>query len=462
MSGEPSTNRSQAMSQRLAEWVYSRAASSLAPATAERARAVLLDSLGCALLACADDRARPILRAVLRLGDGGDCTIIGSRMRGSLPTAAFANGALIRLLDLNDSYFGPRQVGHPSDNIGAALAAAELADRSGEDLLQAVRLAYEIYGRILDLGDPESPLDHVTASGIVVAAVSGWLMRLPVDRLANAIALAAMHTTALGEIRVGRISGAKSIANSVVAQTACLLTLLAAEGVTGPEQALEGPRGYAKLVLDGVDFAGFFDDSKPDRLLSVSLKQYPCFALAQGPISAAIELTKRVPSPEALEKLTVVLANTGPARLRLGDEHGRTPTSSEAADHSIYFLVAVAVLDGRFGLDQLRTHRWNDPDVRSLMARMEAKIDPALQPQSSLPCRLEGVVAGSPCVVERTHTPGSAMLPLSWDEVVEKFRNGARGALSEAAQLRMIDSVRTIDGLSSPRLLMRELVAEAG
>jgi hypothetical protein len=42
-----------------------------------------------------------------------------------------ADGVLIRTLDLNDSYSGPRQIGHPSDNIGAALAAAEMADRSG-------------------------------------------------------------------------------------------------------------------------------------------------------------------------------------------------------------------------------------------------------------------------------------------------------------------------------------------
>lgn len=457
MAAPEMTHDAAAMSRRLAEWVHATASAPPRPATAERARAVLLDSLACAFYAGADGLAAPILHAVRRLGESADCTVIGTSARCSLPVAGFANGSLIRLLDLNDSYVGPRQMGHPSDNIGPVLAAAELADRNGADLLQAIRLAYEIYGRILDLGDPESPLDHVTASGIVVSATCGWLLRLPVERLTNAIALSAMHTNALGEIRVGKVSGAKGIANSVVAQTALLLTLLAAEGVTGPERALEGARGFAKLALDGVDFSRFFDDSKPERLLSVSLKQYPCFALGQGPISAAIELSKRLPDAGAIDKLTITLANTAPARLRLSDAHGRMPTSSEAADHSIYFLVAVALLDGRFGLDQLRSQRWNDADVRGLMARMEAITDNRLQPISALPCRIEVTAGGAQYVVERPHTPGSAAHPLPWSEVVDKFRHCAAGVLDEAAQSCVVELVGNMDNVSSTRLLLHAL-----
>ena len=447
------------MISRLAEWVNAFASTPVPAASIERVRSILLDTIGCALLASADELATPILNTLPRLGGRDDCTIIGTRIRASLPAATFGNGALIRLLDFNDSYSGLRQIGHPSDNIGAVLAAAELANRSGNDLVQAIRLAYEIYGRILDMGDPESPWDHVTVSGIVVAAVTGWLMRLPVDRLANAIALAAVHSTTLGEIRVGKVSGAKAIANSIVAQSASLLTLLAADGITGPEQALEGRRGFARLALDGVDFSTFFDDSKPDRLMSVGLKPYPCFVLGQGPVAAAIELGKRLPNPDALEKLTIVLADTGPARLRLSDEHGRAPTSSEAADHSIYFLVAAALLDGRFGLDQLRAQRWNDPDVRAVMSCMDAVIDRTLQPTAALPCRLEAVIAGKSAAIERHSTPGNAASPLSWNEVVDKFRHCARGVLGAAAQLRVADHVSRIDEMSSIRTLLRDLVS---
>lgn len=444
---------------RLADWCYEFADRPLSPATGERARDIVLDSLGCALYASMDEKAQPVLQTVRRLAGNADCTIIGTGTRASLPVASFANGALIRTLDLNDTYTGPRQVGHPSDNIGAALAAAEVADRSGRDLITAIRLGYEIYGRILDLGDPESPWDHVTVSGLVTAAMTGWLLRLPREPLTHALALAATHSTTLGQVRVGQVSGAKSIANAVVVQTASLLTLLAADGVTGPERAIEGDRGYAKLILDGVDFNNFFEDGAEDRLLAVGLKQYPCFALGQGPISAAVELRERLPQPLAVESLVVLLANTGPARLRLRDDHGKMPASREAADHSIYFLVAVALLDGRFGLDQLTAGRWQDNDVRALISRMEAKIDPTLTPPTSLPCRLEAVLPrGQRIVVARAVTPGNAQAPLTWDEVKAKFHRCADGVLSDAAQHRVVDAVEHIDALPSTRRLLQDLV----
>jgi 2-methylcitrate dehydratase len=450
------------MTYRLAAWINDFGATAVSSRTAERVRAILLDSIGCALAASANEKAHPVFHALPRMGGTSDCTIIGSRVRSSLPVAAFSNGALIRMLDLNDTYTGPRQLGHPSDNIGVALAAAEMKDRSGEALVRAVRLGYEVYGRLLDMGDPESPWDHVTVSGLVTAAVAGWLLELSADQHANALALAAMHCATLGEVRVGKISGAKSIANSVVAHTASMLTLLAAGGMTGPEQALEGRRGYAKLILAGVDFADFFTAAGDDRLLSVGLKQYPCFALAQGPLSAAVELRKRLRSPDDIKQIKVVLADTGPARLRLADEHGRKPTSSEAADHSIYFLVAVALLDGRFGVDQLDAGRWQDRDAIDLMSRMEAAIDPALAPKAALPCRLEAVLTdGNRHTVERPCTPGFASKPLTWDEVVAKFQSCAGGVIDDKAQREVIACVEGIEQLSSVRMLMRLLTPDA-
>src|SRR5262245_41273741 len=187
---EKSHDHAASVVRQLADWIGTFAASPLPPATVERARALLLDTLACALYASTDDKAASAIRTVTQLSGSGICTIIGTRLCSNLPLAAFANGVLIRTLDLNDTYNGPRQIGHPSDNIGAALAAAEMADRSGLDLLRALRMGYEIYGRVLDLGDPDSPWDHVTVSGIVTAAMAGYLLQLSPERLAHAIALA--------------------------------------------------------------------------------------------------------------------------------------------------------------------------------------------------------------------------------------------------------------------------------
>jgi 2-methylcitrate dehydratase len=246
---------------RLAEWVVEFAAAPLDDAAVERLSVILLDSISCAVAAQHDDIALQGLALVDELGGVGRCSVIGHPQRTSLPLAAFANGVLIRSLDLNDTYAGPRQIGHPSDNIGVALSACEYADRSGQDLLRAIRLGYEIYGRIQDLFDPETTdWDHVTASGLVGAATTGWLIGLPTDRLAQALALAATHSATLREVRGSAISSAKSIANAIVLQNSVMLTLLAGKGATGPRFALEGKRGFSKVVLRE-PFEKFFDST---------------------------------------------------------------------------------------------------------------------------------------------------------------------------------------------------------
>ena len=446
--------------QQLAEWINDFAPRPMAEATAERARAILLDSLACALYAGDDKTAQTAIRTVRRLGGSGDCAVIGTDMRTTLPLAAFTNGILIRTLDFNDSYAGPKQIGHPSDNLGATLAAAEIADRSGREFVQAMRLGYEVYGRILDLTEPDTAWDHVTASGVTVAAMTGWLLRLSVEQLAHAMALAATHSATLGEVRVGHVSAAKSTANAMVVQTATLATLLAAEGMTGPGRALEGERGFAKLVLDGANFSDFFAEDRPDRLLSVGLKPYPCFALGQGPISAALELRKRIPI-ETVERIDIAIADTGPARLRLRDASGKTPAGREAADHSIYFLVAIALLDGHVGLNQFNAGRWRDADVLNLMSRIDAHIDPDLRPPKALPCRLEAVVSGERIVVERAASPGNPALPLTWEGVQCKFHLCAAHVLDDDMQRRVIELVEGIEELPSIRTLLGCLLPRA-
>ena len=304
---------------RLAEWVNAFAPTEMTAATAERARAILLDSFACALYASDDPTALAAIRAVRRLGGSGDCAVIGTDMRTTLPLASFANGVLIRTLDFNDTYAGPRQIGHPSDNIGAALAAGETADRSGHDLLQAIRLGYEVYGRILDLVDPDSPWDHVTASGVTVAAMTGWLLRQSSEQLAHAIALAASHSATLGQVRAGHVSAAKSIANAMVVQTATLATLLAAEGMTGPAQAIEGERGSGEASCSRRGrFRRRFSTIGQARPAASSLASSPIRASrsARARISAAIELqpARRRKRSMTIERIEIALADSGPAR----------------------------------------------------------------------------------------------------------------------------------------------------
>jgi len=465
MSASPALEKigSSAEVRRLADWVHDFAGRPLDEAALDRRVRDRTVGEIVPVAARRDDTAGQALSVVRSLGGDGRCTIIGHDLKAPLPLAAFANGVLIRTLDLNDTYAGPRQIGHPSDNIGTALSATEQADRSGLDLLRAIRLGYEIYGRIQDLFDPETTdWDHVTASGLVTPATAGWLLDLPADRLAHALALAATHSATLREVRGGSISAAKSLANAVVIQNAMMLTLLAAQGATGPRFALEGARGFAKAVLHE-EFGKFFAfDGTPERYLAASIKFYPCFALAQGPIAAAIELRGKLGGTlDQVETVTVALGDSQPARLRLGDPAGRMPTTHEAADHSIHYLVAMALLEGSVTVAQFERARWQDADVKALMGRIDAGIERFPKgPAKAFPCRITARRAdGQEIAVERPISPGHPALAVSFEEVSEKFRGCADGLISPAEQTRIIWLVRAIDSAESIRPLMQVLSA---
>src|SRR5205814_654819 len=141
-------------------------------------------------------------------------------------------GALIRILDLND-YVNNRKGeigGHPSDNIPVALAAGEISVAAGRDMLVAIVLGYELFGRCKELMERDSGWDGVTISGIVAPAIAGRLMRLDPRRLAHALALSGARSPTPLAVRHGAISAAKSIANALVAQNGMQAALLAQNG----------------------------------------------------------------------------------------------------------------------------------------------------------------------------------------------------------------------------------------
>src|SRR5438477_8450751 len=122
----------------------------------------VIDSIGCAMGAYLMEPpkiAREIARsAKSELG----ATVIGTSHQSTPELAAFANGTMFRYLDFNDTYLS-KEPAHPSDNIAALLAIAEAFDSSGDDLIAAIVLSYEIQCRLCDAYSIRSRgWDHVT------------------------------------------------------------------------------------------------------------------------------------------------------------------------------------------------------------------------------------------------------------------------------------------------------------
>jgi 2-methylcitrate dehydratase len=446
----------------LAQWVHTFDVTALPPAAIAQAKLLLLDSLACAVAALEEETSQATLRVIAAQGGTPECTVIGTARRTSLINAVLANGVLIRVLDSNDLYWGPRSGGHPSDNLAVALGVAERQASPGRELLAAIILGYELYGRIQDLADAAGDWDHTTGSALVAPAIASRLLGLDARRTAHALALGVAHANALAAIRLGQLSAAKSIANAMVAHAGVLATLLAADGLTGPLHVLEGPHGWAQTVLPGADLASLAAhlDGRA-RITDVSIKAFPCIGTAQAAIAAAMQARALVAGdPTTIERIELRMADIPFVRGQIGDRARREPQSRETADHSFYYLAAVALLDGALTPAQFEEGRWYEPAVRALMDRIHIEADASLNvyTPASFPCTLTLVLQdGQRHVIEMPYAPGNARNPLDAAAVEAKFRTSAAGMLSDAQQTAIVQQVAALEALADARALLASL-----
>jgi 2-methylcitrate dehydratase len=423
-----------------------------------QAKLLLLDTLGCALAAVSEETVQQTLKAVAEVGGSEQSRIIGTSMRSSAPQSVFANGVLIRALDLNDYIGSDKGVGHPSDNIAVALSVGDWRRSSGLDVLTAIVMGYELYDRLIKGMGPGSSWDHTTASGLVAPAMAGFLMNLDGERLSHALALGAVYSPTLGVIRRGHLSAAKGMANATIAQGAVFQTILAANGITGPLEALEGANGLNEVVLPrgGISDA-FLALGDRYRIMDVGIKPYPCFGTAQSLVAAALEVRPRVAQRlDEIERIEVSMVDLPLIVSQIGDSARRHPTSRESADHSFYFLPAVSLLDGELTTMPFDDRRWEDPRVNALMDRITIRTDRDLNGRApnSFPVRMRmSMRNGEEHTAEVLYHPGHPLNRLDTEGVIGKFvrYNGVKHHkidwLALAREVEALDTAANLDGI---------------
>src|SRR3981081_4356118 len=193
------------LAERLAAYADGLRYSDIDAATIEAVKSHLIDTLGCGIAAF-DERPVRICREVVLAGAGGLATIIRPHRRATPDVAAFANGAAARYYDLNDVYVSRLTI-HPSDTISACLAIAETERASGQALITAIVLAYEINCRLLDAFDITTRGWDPPVFGLAAGALAaGKLMRLPPERLTQAVNISINDHIPMAQTRVQTLS----------------------------------------------------------------------------------------------------------------------------------------------------------------------------------------------------------------------------------------------------------------
>ncbi|HEY3238834.1 MAG TPA: MmgE/PrpD family protein, partial [Acidimicrobiia bacterium] len=276
------------MAAQLAEFVTTRSWDHLSEAARSALKVRVLDALGCAIGALGAHPVDLLRRHVEELGGSPACTLVGGG-RTAPDRAALYNGALVRYLDFNDSYLAPGETCHPSDNLGAVLAAAEWADTSGRDLLVALAVAYQVQCRLAEAAPVRSRgFDHTTHGAYAAAAGVARALGLDREATTHALAIAGTALNALRVTRTGALSHWKGLAAPFAGAAATQAAFLARQGVTGPAGVFEGVKGFMQAIAGRFEVDWAAEDL--ERVRWTVLKRYNAEIHSQSALEALLEL----------------------------------------------------------------------------------------------------------------------------------------------------------------------------
>ena len=364
-------NRNPALTevQSLAQFVDQASLDMLSDTALEQLKIRVLDTIGVAIGALDAQPLKEIRALIEDLDAGGGATLIGGG-QASPDHAAFFNSALSRYLDFMDAYLAKGETNHPSDNMGAVLAAAERADGSGADFLTAFAVAYQIHARLSDVAPVRDlGFDHTTQGAFAAGAASAKALGLGPEQIANAAAMAGTANVALRVTRTGDLSHWKGLAYPHVSKEGVFAALLAAHGITGPAEVFEGNKGFKALAGD---FELDWSAEDLEKVTDTIIKKHNAEIHSQSALDAAQEIRAqdgfRADAIASVELRTFDVAYSIIGGGEEGDK--RTIRTKEEADHSLPWMVAVVLLDGQLNPEQYDLDRITAEDVQDLMHKV--------------------------------------------------------------------------------------------
>ena len=404
----------------------------------------ILDTLGCVAGAYDHPVSVSARRLAQRYSMDTDATILGGPVGVAPEMAAFANSTMLRLLDLSDTY-RVQSGGHPSDILGAILAAAEMGDGDGKSLITAVAVGYEIYCSCCDAADLNGKGWDQPVYGVVASALAaGKLMGLDRAQMGHATAMAITPNLATLQTRSGELSNWKGCAGANAARNGLFAAILAEEGFTGPDQPIEGKFGLWDMVEA---FEWPLEIGKPPyRIANSHVKCFPVCYHGQTAVWTALEMRDRF----ELEDIEAVKIDTyAVAKGLLADAPSRwAPQTPETADHSLPYVVSLALRDGGIGLDSYDDDKLFDPDLAELMQRISVEAPDEMTdayPQTS-PSRITvRLKDGSETQNGLTYPKGHNQAPMSDAEIASKFRGLFTVYRDEVSADVMIELIGRLD-----------------
>jgi len=298
--------------------------------------------------------AREMAKAHLRK-DGANIFGINSTIKFDCEWAAWANGTAVRELDFHDTFLAA-DYSHPGDNIPPLLAVAQQLNKSGLDLLRGIITAYEVQVNLVKgICLHKHKIDHIAHLGPSVAAGIGSMLKLNAETIYQAVQQTLHVTVSTRQSRKGEISSWKAYAPAHAGKLAIEAVDRAMRGEGAPSPIYEGEDSVIARILDGKNAKYNVPLPKKNEqkkaILETYTKEYSAEYQAQALIDIAKKLNKKIPDLKNIKKIDIYTSHHTHYVIGTGanDPQKMDPKASrETLDHSIMYIVAVALEDANW------------------------------------------------------------------------------------------------------------------
>ena len=416
----------------------------------------MLDGLGCAIGALEGGPIRSLRDHLADFGGKPLCSMIAGG-KTAPDRAALLNGALVRYLDFNDSYLAKGETCHPSDNIGAMLAAAEYGKCSGKDLLLSLAVAYQVQCRLSDVAPVRAKgFDHTTQGSYAVAAGVSKALGLDATKTANAVAISGTAFNALRVTRTGTLSNWKGLAYPNTGFCGTHAAFLAKQGITGPMEVFEGNKGFMEAI------AGPFtvDWSKEDleRVVRTIVKRFNAEVHSQSATEGILELKAETGfTGDQVDRIEIDIFDVAYNIIGGGEEGSKYGVrTKEEADHSLQYIVSAAVLDGNVLPAAYAPERILRKDIQELHRKVvvRPKQEYSNRFPDEMPCHIAVYLKdGRILEKEKRDYEGFATRPMSWATAEVKFHALASPFAPESLRNQITKTLADLENVQVTDLL---------
>lgn len=413
--------------------------------------------------------------------DGATVFGAGPQLRVSPEWAAWANGTAVRELDFHDTFLAA-DYSHPGDNIPPVLAVAQTMEKSGRALIRALATAYEIQ---IDLVRAiclhEFKKDHIAHLCPAQAAGIGTLLKLPQETIFQAVQQAVHVSFSTRQSRKGEISSWKAYAPAHSGKLAVEAVDRAMRGEGSPSPIYEGEDSVIAWMLGGRDAVYEVPlpaPGEPKRaILDSFTKEHSAEYQSQALIDLAFRMRERLPDQGQIERIVLHTSHHTHHVIGTGanDPQKMDPDASrETLDHSIMYIFAVALQDGRWHhIDSYARSRARRPDTVALWHKIETREDAewtrryhATDPaERAFGARVEVVLTNGERIedelaIANAHPLGAR--PFGRADYIRKFENLTEGLISRRESARFLEAVQDLPRLAAGELVRLNVSVPAG